>query len=766
MGGKKMGFSVQAVERSLQRAAAVWGAAWILNLASAFAAHTSISVFPWASATAIAVSAIAWLLAVLAALPKQAFILSLAGSAIAQFALINASEIPEAYLYLTAAANSVMVLAGMLLSAQRARLLMTLFVPVVAAILVAHTVDVQEWNSHWRYIVVVVFYALADAAAVTFASSVLRAAAENSDREVARASQFWVQRHRDVAARDVHDRISGLLHDTLINTLSAIRRGVAAESIPLLRRRCASDLERIEVFRKGSVELRGMSVAELARRCEATAEPLGLRCHIQHPNSGIEASAQAADVLSAALSEVLLNVSKHAGTIDVDVIFDRSPSRDGWLRVTVRDQGRGWPKNATKRGFARFVDARLAAISGDVQVESPSTGGTEVILELPLAPLPSRAGEAAHLDLEPPIPVALPKAAVLSGSCMAALGAVQTAVAWRRHEFGGSLAALCLLAAALIVLPRLAQARGMLPSAAQWMLVPVMAGIVAFPQAGTPGSDISAVNAWGPDGAAGLMLLMILLDRGWGPLAAAATGLVLGLVWPLLSGSATVESNGGPIATTMVIELGTAAVIHMFRRLTETLYERSRQEWDTALQEAAMREADEMRVRAITSRLDSAVQHAGWLLRDIGSGQLNPTAAEAVSAAAAGELTLRGLLAIEPEHGKLGELIATHLLRSTSAGLRATVQTLDPAATAGADQVARLDVVLSRITGGCSSGTEILYSIFTQGSISTLSVVFRPSWMPSANALISALASSDMDISLEDFSSETLVQVSWGSHGN
>ena len=93
--------------------------------------------------------------------------------------------------------------------------------------------------------------------------------------------------------------------------------------------------------------------------------------------------------------EALTNVVKHAKASKVTVRLD--PPREGWLRLTVRDDGQGFDVESAPRGLGMATMQDYAeAVGGECVVHSAPGMGTEVTAMFPL----SRPG-AEHLEGEP-----------------------------------------------------------------------------------------------------------------------------------------------------------------------------------------------------------------------------------------------------------------------------------------------------------------------------------------------------------------------------
>jgi signal transduction histidine kinase len=93
--------------------------------------------------------------------------------------------------------------------------------------------------------------------------------------------------------------------------------------------------------------------------------------------------------------EALTNVVKHAKASKVTVRLD--PPREGWLRLTVRDDGQGFDVESTPRGLGMGTMQDYAgAADGECVVHSAPGVGTEVTAVLPLSP--PGAGHLEALD--------------------------------------------------------------------------------------------------------------------------------------------------------------------------------------------------------------------------------------------------------------------------------------------------------------------------------------------------------------------------------
>ena len=86
------------------------------------------------------------------------------------------------------------------------------------------------------------------------------------------------------------------------------------------------------------------------------------------------------------VSEALTNAAKHANAnvvhVDVDATLDA-------VRLAVRDDGVGGADPARGSGLLGLCD-RVEAAGGTITIHSPAGEGTELLVELPLRPVPAR----------------------------------------------------------------------------------------------------------------------------------------------------------------------------------------------------------------------------------------------------------------------------------------------------------------------------------------------------------------------------------------
>lgn len=188
--------------------------------------------------------------------------------------------------------------------------------------------------------------------------------------------------YEDVAeiARDDFFRTSRVLHDTIINTLSAIGRGVPESRRPELLARCRQDLRLMDEAVATSAEADAVDPVATARD---RAAALGLDLAVEGTPTALVGVAP--DVLQAtgsAVGEALLNISKHAGVDSARLVVGRTDARH--VSVQVIDSGRGWDGPAPPDGgISRSIVERCRRQGIRAEVRSAAGTGTAVDLLIP-----------------------------------------------------------------------------------------------------------------------------------------------------------------------------------------------------------------------------------------------------------------------------------------------------------------------------------------------------------------------------------------------
>ena len=228
------------------------------------------------------------------------------------------------------------------------------------------------------------------------------AALDEADRA---ASEQYVILSRNIEQRE-HER---LLHDTVLNTLTALARA-GRDDVAEAVDRCRQDVALIESVLSDPDELDAdpeRPDGDLVSGVQAVAAEMrvrGLRVHID----AREAPAVPVPVVTAisnAVREALSNVAAHAGTGEAWVEIgpaaaDGNAAAAGRLQVIVRDRGTGFDParvDQTRLGLRRSIAERMADCSGYASIWSVPGQGTEVYMSWPASAEPGRAALAGRV---------------------------------------------------------------------------------------------------------------------------------------------------------------------------------------------------------------------------------------------------------------------------------------------------------------------------------------------------------------------------------
>lgn len=234
-----------------------------------------------------------------------------------------------------------------------------------------------------------------------------RAAA--ADADLARADRAAARRCAvlcgDIERRE-HER---LVHDTVLNTLTALARSGGAVAGVVAR--CRQDVALIEAA-LGADDLAGDSarpsvdLRDEVRSVAATMRARGLIVHLETDDAEqVAIPARVVAAIANAVREALSNAAVHAGTGEAWVSIRQAAPEDDAdvprLRVVVRDEGAGFdPVRAgeTRLGLRKSITERTAECGGQASIRSAPGQGTEVSLLWP-APEPPDLVTAADRTL-------------------------------------------------------------------------------------------------------------------------------------------------------------------------------------------------------------------------------------------------------------------------------------------------------------------------------------------------------------------------------
>jgi len=236
-----------------------------------------------------------------------------------------------------------------------------------------------------------------------------RAAA--ADAALDRADQAAREQYA-VLCRNIERReYERLLHDTVLNTLTALARA-DCDDVPEAVNRCRQDVAMIESALGDPDELAaggGRPSGDLPSEVQAVAADMrarGLNVHVEietGTGTGLAIPARVIMAISNATREALSNVAAHAGTGEAWVrVGLTAPDRaedPGRVQVVVRDLGTGFDLarvDEARLGLRRSIAERTADCGGQASIWSQPGQGTAVSLSWPASEQPAEAHPAHH----------------------------------------------------------------------------------------------------------------------------------------------------------------------------------------------------------------------------------------------------------------------------------------------------------------------------------------------------------------------------------
>jgi signal transduction histidine kinase len=206
------------------------------------------------------------------------------------------------------------------------------------------------------------------------------------------AERLSVYEDRDRIARDLHDLVIQRLYAT----------GMSLEgTMPLVTRPEVRDRIRNAVDAMDDT-IRDIRASIFALQARGSAKEPALRADILalvdemaamlgfapalRLGRGLDArlTGTLAEQALAVLREALSNAARHAGATAVDVTVDGD---DGYLTVTVADNGRGIQPGTRRSGLANMTE-RARVLGGELTVSARPAGGTELTWRVPAATEP------------------------------------------------------------------------------------------------------------------------------------------------------------------------------------------------------------------------------------------------------------------------------------------------------------------------------------------------------------------------------------------
>lgn len=534
------------------------------------------------------------------------------------------------------------------------------------------------------------------------------AAAVDDEQDRALRAEDEVKARRAVTRQEAED--ARLLHDTVINTLSAIGSGRAHRSSPSdIRQQCARDVCILTAGRSAVPRAFG-GLADLDRYPGLQVHRTGLSdADLDIVEGRLGEDVSAAIVLCA--RESLRNVVKHAGIdeafVDITIVGEA-------LRVRITDHGRGFDGVVPSgRGLESSVLGRARALGIDASVVTSPGCGTTVALVAALEGKARPALSDAQAVRKPSVGVR-ERAAILWGAGVAGVSLVLTLAQgpWNAWPFVWMLLVMGLCWTGAFLTRQETRA-------SQWPRFRTLVDITLVLGPSSIYLFVGTAVAFGTDGgfygqalAATQPVVLLMGEERREPLAKWAL-----LLWGSVCAVATAmtgitSAKGGWITLfAAIIGIGFCLIWGRFNALLAKMAERL-SEARRRLSEAAMATLAEKAVRAARDRwMEVGLDDALGLLRDISERRLDPRSEEVRKECLDSESYLRQMLLVGPELARLSSILPSLLRAARNVGVRLGMRAgdVDLPSDAAAGTVRRW--VLEAISRS-RSGQRLLFTCF------------------------------------------------------
>lgn len=748
-----------ALDRTVRWTAAVWDLIWLVGIAVSLTAQVDSLRLPWVSWALLAVATAAWVLGPMSTLlPVRWFVALTALTAIGQVLNTDPQALQGEYLAAIVWLNLAGIMGAYLLRQGRGPLHVLSLSVVAEAFILLMAIRDGMLVDVWRGCLMLAWYAVGNGMAVAMAIIATDNLAGAEDEAAEQEARAQVVAEAARAHRDESFNVSRLLHDTAVNTLGAIAVGVSASRSAVISLRCASDLAALRTACSNLDRATDAGVVDLPNgvltAARDRARVLGLRLHEQVDLAAFDSPVEVLEALSACVDEALLNVAKHAGVEQAQLVVQRGR---GGVSVTIRDHGRGFEDPGRgEGGIAQSIIARARAAGIDAAVTSRPGDGTSV--ELTWSP-PTRVGSPTAKEFANPIMNVLPGGGARIAVWLTLLALVATLLAADRVPVAWTSVAVAVAVACATMLIYLSRRLGVIPDWACGVAVAAEAFTAFVPGWGGLGCDRVGTAWWGGD--AGLLVLIVmglLIDRiAWvvvaGIVHVAAVAILL---------SQTAQCAGQTIVVTVInigVLVGPVVIRHLGRRFgaQATQYQRAAaQAWARTATLRAQERVRDVRARA-------AMSAAGPLLAGIAEGQLDPTDTDVRRRCGDVERYLRSTMRVDPDLGELGDVIVRAVDAAYSRGISVVVRSAEATSLPGEAAVREIAAILDGVVARCPADDRPVISLFPCDQGGGMTIVLAGATAVNGDAADSSASpyESALRVSEVSIGDQTLIELSW-----
>lgn len=592
---------------------------------------------------------------------------------------------------------------------------------------------------------------------VAAALQVWRRLAQGRDAEAVQAARATANAEIARERSEYLRQLTYGLHDTVINTLGVVRRGIPPGSSQMVALRAADDLRQVDARLDGyDPDAQAITFADLPGLAGAQAQRLSLNAQIETvpPVDGDVAAAIPERVLRGmreCVNEALLNVSKYApGTKSAVAIA----IQDGELTVTVSDSGPRIP--------SRVDDAptllRRATASGIQMSTTGSSAGTIVEFRW----------------------ISVAKDVLTDPAAPDAERAVTSSVAGMARRLGGWVGGGYLLASALSffgdrngaeAVPVLLGAIMVFAAVgASFWRFPIPTELVACMTAAIPvilfletvgdGVCAAAGSTFPPSSWAALVAMMVILlsrQRWLGTTAVLVYGVANGVIVVMAMSGLTC---GSAYLSNYLTDLAALVAVGLMRRRISRYFSDSAVDSrDTANAEAEVR-ALHAYTQALQLHNRVMLTRSRAILGDIAAQTVDPLDDTVRTMAGEEEQHLRSLLRIDPQLGLLADELIAAVEVGVAAGVLVDVTVINSAWGGingpSATTIVQAGEVLSGLVAVCEPSARLRVTVDTRDP-AWLAVVGDAEGLPADQAAV-VCGECDLPIDVTALDRQTIVE--------
>ncbi|MBB5790280.1 sensor histidine kinase [Jiangella mangrovi] len=559
---------------------------------------------------------------------------------------------------------------------------------------------------------------VATAAALTLAAVVLMNGLQKVTRDTDLQEAAVAHERRELMVRRAVAHTAAedarTLHDTMINTLSAVASGGGAvRDTALVRERCARDVRTVEAQLEGRLDGRLDDAPGFRLAPTEAARPLDVHRRgltddqLEHYAARVSGSVPTA--VRGAVHELLRNAAKHSGAdyVRLDVHVDGSV-----LIVGVSDDGAGFDgRPIPGRGLAESVVARARDAGIDVAIRTAPGAGTATTLSIPLDRVSPAAADPEANTTDAAVVVGQIKrtACWIWAAVLTAFGLASVVIS-RPDSALGQCLMLAVVGSLSLAAWRSCRDGSALPG---WLTLLVVASIPLTFVASLVGVDFGSaeVNDWATITMTTPLILLLVTVRSKAPLVAGSALLILTTIATTYAVWHLAPSAAGIVPAGAAALLGLFVCWLFFSPVMDSIgvrREQNQRESANARAESAARDT----VAAARARWTAAgVRRALAILRRIAEGDANPAERRVRIECAEAERHLRQVLLLNPEIVRMNRWIGQAMEDARSRSVSLTVRgcTEDAADEQQAESLGQVIVAAVRAT---PEGAELSLGLF------------------------------------------------------